>query len=156
MKPQDIRQGQTLYEVMVFINDGYPNYTDITKHRVKKRPAYNKFVQGHFFIAYVGGSWQRSCSLDDLNVPENNYNLHRLFTSRRAAVAYANRIKYNRLTANELVKAEILLERERKYRRVYTPLGLPVQEDSYQFTRFFSEPLVISNTHSVINLTTAV
>lgn len=137
MKVQDIRQGQTLYEVSVFLNVGFPNHAEITKHRVKQRPTYSKFMQGYFFIAREnGGGWERPCSLDALNVPENKYNLHRLFISRRAAVAYANRIEANRLTANELIKAEVFLERERRYRRLYTLLGLPVQEDSYPFARF--------------------
>ena len=113
VKLKDIKQGKTFWAASIIFDHKGLLHASIERIFIEGRPYLNKYTK-HPFVNYVTrsiytGMFHNSRSLLDDNVLPNTYNLHGLFTSRKTAQLYIDRIARGCLTAREtLIRAQMI------------------------------------------------
>jgi hypothetical protein len=100
----------------------------------------------HNTIRYPDGySFTNSFALEDFNLPENTYNLHRIFRTRKKAERYAQRMRTLQLTRKERAKFEHLHKLHSRYEKDYPPRSFRIGGSFFPFQ-------VIAKPASVVNM----
>lgn len=154
MKPTDIRQGQTYYTVMVLPNKIGSLTVALDILRVHNRPVWSSFGQCYMLHNSkrhaTGYSVVNSFALPDYNLPENTYNLHRIFRTLKQAERYAQRMRAFCLTEKERSK----LEHIRKFRSFGDRDCLPSFRISDHILPMLFPTNVIAKPASIVNMFT--
>ena len=114
VKPRDLKQGKTFWEVSIYVNIRGVIKTDAEPKKIiiLAPPYINEFTKAEFVRAVVHYDWgvhETVRSLHDMNVIQNSYNLNSLFTTRKSAEQYAKRIIARCFTPTEAAVYEHLV-----------------------------------------------
>lgn len=107
VKYAELKAGMTVYKVYAFPHRGESSW--IVTYHVLGRPkaGLSGKAKKHHFVPYTefnffdGKRLEYKFSIGDANVIPNHYNFHRLFHTKKAAEAYAKRVRAGCLTAAE-------------------------------------------------------
>lgn len=104
VKFNEIKQGKTFWQVRALYSAEGKPHLSVVKMFVLGRPYLNKSVDDYFFRCietHYFGTLTGAASVQDLNVIQNTYNMHALFSSKKSAERYAARLKSDCLSDRE-------------------------------------------------------
>lgn len=115
VKLKDVKQGKTFWAVRGTYGADGEVFSEVAKVFIKAPPVFNYSVGTYFVLCmtqtYCGNWSEDTRSLRDSNVIKNDYNMHGMFTSKKSAERYSNRILSGCLSKAEAQVRDKLIHR---------------------------------------------
>ena len=114
VKLKDVKQGKTFWHVRVLYDAEGKLCARANRVFIKGRPFNSKHARSYFVKyeeSYSGEVWTSERSLLDDNVIPNTYNMHALFTTKKSADRYIQRLANGCLSASEIYMRAKLIQR---------------------------------------------
>ena len=114
VKLKDIKQGKTFWKAEVIYDAEGKLHASAHRIFIKGRPFKSKHTRSAFVkyeSTHSGEVWVSERSLLDDNVIPNTYNMHALFTTKKSADRYIQRLANGCLSASEIYMRAKLIQR---------------------------------------------